>query len=90
MRILLSLVGCSSIDLSSSLDKLRKTGLAPIGGGNIGDNPHVIVVSKPEDTDPVIAFLKKLSINAESGMTANPRHPAMVSANLREIKTPAI
>ena len=66
MRILLSLDGHPSTDLNSLIDRLRKAGIWPAGGADLGDQ-KALLFRRPEDTDHALELLKQMGIEAKRG-----------------------
>jgi hypothetical protein len=67
VRIVLSLKSHPTIDLYDLFERLRKAGVYPSGGADLGDLQQAILFRKPEDTDRAIALLKQMGIDAERG-----------------------
>ena len=66
MRILLSLNDHPSTDLNTLIDRLRKAGIWPTGGADLGDQ-KALLFRRPEDTDQAIVLLKQMGIDARRG-----------------------
>ena len=64
MRILLSR---GSTDLYKLIERLRRAGIDPVGGADLGDLQQAIVFRNPNDTDQALALLKKMGIDAKRG-----------------------
>ena len=67
MRILISLKDHPTIELYDLFERLRKGGLYPTGGADLGELQHAILFRRSEDTDQAIALLKHMGIDAERG-----------------------
>ena len=67
MRILISLKDHPTIELYDLIERLRKAGVYPTGGADLGDLQQAILFRRPEDTDQAIALLKKMGFDVERG-----------------------
>ena len=67
MRILISLKDHPTIELYDLFERLRKAGVYPTGGADLGDLQQAILFRRPEDTDQAIALLKKMGFDVERG-----------------------
>jgi hypothetical protein len=67
VRIVLSLKSHPTIELYDLFERLRKAGVYPTGGADLGDLQHAILFRRSEDTDQAIALLKQMGIDTERG-----------------------
>jgi len=67
VRILISLKDHPTIELYDLFERLRKAGVYPTGGADLGDLQHAILFRRADDTDQAIALLKKMGFDVERG-----------------------